>query len=86
MLLETLTCHNFQADFCKNLVFWGLHVGSFLRSKIVILRFQEGVQDEAEFETVLVSILVRFLVACECPKLGFRIIGVQFLRILGVAR
>jgi len=38
-----------SSDFCKKLEFLGVHVGSFLTSKIVFLRFQEGFQDEADF-------------------------------------
>ena len=36
-------------DFEKNWNFGGVHVGGFLISKIVFLRFQEGFQDEADF-------------------------------------
>ena len=51
-----------------------------------VLRLQEGVQDEADFDIVFGSILERILQACERQKLGFRARGLQFLRILAVAR
>ena len=54
------------------------------KEKSYFLWFQEGIQDEADFEGVLASILGRFLMAREEPKCGFRIIVVPFLNISGV--
>ena len=61
-------------------------MATFEHQKSNILVFQEGIQDEADLEGVLASILGRFLKARERQKLGFRMGGLHFLRILGVGR
>ena len=53
---------------------------------MLFLGSQEAIQDKIDLEGVLASILGRFLKASERQKLGFRIGGVQFLRISGVVR
>ena len=58
----------------------------FYQQKLYFLGFQEGIQDNDDFESVLASIFGRFLKASERQKLGFRIGGVHFLRISGVVR
>ena len=61
-------------------------MATFSEEKLYILGFQEGIQDNDDFEGVLASIFARFLKASERQKLGFRIGGVYFLRISGVVR
>ena len=52
----------------KNRKFWGAILATFEHQKSYFLRFQEGIQDEADFEGVLASILGRFLKAWEHQK------------------
>ena len=47
---------------------WGGILATFEHQKSYFLGFQEGIQDEADFEGVLASILGRFLKARECQK------------------
>ena len=72
--------------FLKKSEILGSHLGDVWTSKIIFLGFQECIEDEADFEGVLASILGRFLKARECQKWGFRIGGLHFLRISGVVR
>ena len=61
-------------------------MASFSAQKLYVLGFQEGIQDNDDFENVLASICARLLKASERQKLGFRIGAVYFLRMSGVLR
>ena len=61
-------------------------MATFEHQKLYFLGFQEGIQDNPDFESVLASIFGRFFKGNERQKLGFRIGGVHFLRISGVVR
>ena len=65
---------------------WGGILATFSEGKLYILGFQEGIQDNDDFENVLASICARLLKASERQKLGFRIGGVYFFRMSGVLR
>ena len=65
---------------------WGAILATFSQQKLYFLGFQEGIQDNDDFEGVLASIFGRFVKASERQKLGFRMGGVYFLRISGVVR
>ena len=54
---------------------WGAILATFSPQKLYFLGFQEGIQDNPDFEGVLASIFGRFLKASACQKLGFRIGG-----------
>ena len=61
-------------------------MATYSEEKLYILGYQEGIQDNDDLEGVLALILARFVKASERQKLGFRIGGVNFLRISGVVR
>ena len=70
----------------KTRKFWGAILATFEHQKSYFLGFQEGIQDKADFQYVLASILGRFLKAREHELGGFRKGGLHFLRISSVGR
>ena len=60
--------YNFLTIFRKIRKFGGTILATFYHQKLYFLRFQEGIQNEADFEGVLASILGRFLKARERQK------------------